>query len=175
MKIFSFAALAALLVTLSPVTAQAQDTAPQDKNSYVSVGVGAWDVGDDDDAADFRLEYRPDTTFFWKIKPWVGTEITSDWSTWTGGGVLADFYLDDANSIYVTPSFGAGLYTQGDSDLDLGSVIEFRSQLEAGYEFNNAHRVGAAFGHISNASIDEDNPGTEILNLYYHIPTGDLF
>ena len=99
----------------------------------------------------------------------------SDWSTWTGGGILADFYIDEGQTVYVTPSFGAGLYSQGDSDLDLGSAIEFRSQIEGGYEFDNGHRVGAAFGHISNASIDEDNPGTEILNLYYHVPTNDLF
>ncbi len=174
MKILSFATLVALMVSFSPLAAQAQ-VAPQDKNSYISAGLGVWDIGDDDDAADFRLEYRPDSTLFWKIKPWVGTEITSDWSTWTGAGILADFYLDDEESIYLTPSFGAGLYTQGSSDLDLGSVIEFRSQIEGGFEFENAHRVGVAFGHISNASIDEDNPGTEILNVYYHVPVNDLF
>ncbi len=39
----------------------------------------------------------------------------------------------------------------------------------------NGSRLGLAFGHISNAGLDDDNPGTEILNLYYHIPVGNLF
>lgn len=156
--------------------ARAQDMQGQDsldKQSLLSLGIGYYDIMDDDGAADFRIEYRPDATLIWKIKPWVGTEITSEGSTWTGGGILANF--DVAGNYYVTPSFGAGLYSQGGSDKDLGSVIEFRSQLEGGYKFQNGQRVGVAFGHISNASIGDDNPGTEILNLYYHVPVGDIF
>lgn len=174
MKILKFALAMAVMAMFAPSAVQAQE-ASEDKSSYVSMGLGVYDVIDNDEAADVRLEYRPDTTIIWKLKPWVGTEITSDWSTWTGGGVLADFYINDEQNVYITPSFGVGLYTQGSSDKDLGSALEFRSQLEGGYKFDNGHRVGAAFGHISNASIGDDNPGTEILNLYYHVPVNDLF
>jgi hypothetical protein len=34
--------------------------------------------------------------------------------------------------------------------------------------------LSLAFGHISNASIGTDNPGVEILNLYYSLPLDGL-
>lgn len=152
------------------IPAQAQESA---NLSYLSLGIGAYNVFDSDTSADVRVEYRHGTPLFWKIKPWAGLEATTEGSIWGGGGVLADFNL--ADNIYLTPSFGVGLYTDGGSDTDLGHPIEFRSQLEGGYQFLNGHRVGVAFSHISNAGLDNDNPGTEILNLYYHIPVGHLF
>jgi lipid A 3-O-deacylase len=152
------------------IPAQAQESTDL---SYLSLGLGAYEVLDSDTSADVRVEYRHGTPLFWKIKPWAGLEATTDGSIWGGGGVLADFNL--ADNIYLTPSLGVGLYTDGGSDTDLGSPIEFRSQLEGGYQFLNGHRVGVAFSHISNAGLDNDNPGTEILNLYYHIPVGNLF
>lgn len=86
---------------------------------------------------------------------------------------MADFKI--GSSVYITPSFGAGLYNDGGSDKDLDYPLEFRSQVESGYEFTNGQRLGVAFGHISNADLGDDNPGTEILNLYYHVPVGSLF
>jgi len=152
-------------------SAMAQDSADP---SYVSFGVGVWDITQDDDmATDLRVEYRHGETLFWKIKPWAGLEVTTDGSVWGGGGILADFKPTD--NIYITPSFGAGLYAQGGSDKDLDHVIEFRSQIEGGYQFDSGQRLGVAFGHISNADLGDDNPGTEILNLYYHIPVDTLF
>lgn len=165
---YLFMSIAAFLVFLNSQPAKAQDS------SLLSFGVGVYDVTQDDDmATDFRLEYRHGAPLFWKIKPWGGVEGTSDGSIWGGVGLLADFHL--APNIYVTPSFGAGLYSQGGSDKDLDYPIEFRSQIEGGYEFVNGQRVGLAFGHISNADLGDDNPGTEILNLYYHVPVGSLF
>ncbi|PZQ43898.1 MAG: acyloxyacyl hydrolase [Micavibrio aeruginosavorus] len=169
-KLAILAALGGLLFASNP--AKAQDSTDP---AYLSLGVGYYDILDSSDggAADFRVEYRSGNEFLWKLKPWMGFEANNDGSVWAGGGVLADFML--AQNIYLTPSFGAGLYAQGSSDKDLGSPIEFRTQLEAGYEFDNQSRVGVAFGHISNASIGDDNPGTEILNVYYHIPIASLF
>ncbi len=168
-KLSVLAALCGLLFITAPVHAQESvDT------SYLSLGVGIWDVTQDDDmATDFRVEYRHGENLFWKIKPWAGVEGTTDGSLWGGVGVLADF--KPAVNIYVTPSFAVGLYTDGDSDKDLDHPIEFRSQIEAGYEFTNQHRVGVAFSHLSNADLGDDNPGAEVLNLYYHVPVGSLF
>lgn len=136
--------------------------------NLLSMGTGSYDVGNDDNAGDFRLEHRWGAPVWWEFKPWIGGEITTDGSIWAGGGVLADFRV--ADQLILTPSFGVGVYDEGDSDLDLGHPIEFRSQIEASYEFSNMNRLGLAFGHISNASLDENNPGTEILNLYWHLP-----
>ena len=145
-----------------------------DDPSYLSFGLGIWDVTQSDDTAtDFRVEYRHNDPLFWKIKPWGGVEATTDGSLWGGVGILADFKVED--NIYIAPSFGVGLYTDGQSDKDLDHPIEFRSQIEGGYQFVNGHRVGVSFGHISNADLGDDNPGTEILNVYYHVPVGGLF
>lgn len=172
-----FINLAAVLLTAgfaTPVLAQDASAVGDTNVDYLSVGVGIWDVTQDDDmATDLRIEYRDGESLIWEIKPWAGLEVTTDGSIWGGAGILADFNLTD--NIYVVPSFGVGLYAQGSNDKDLDYPIEFRSQLEAGYQFQNNQRVGVAFGHISNADLGDDNPGTEILNVYYHIPTGDLF
>lgn len=168
-NIFLMSALA-LLVMGYTTQAQAQDA---DGTDFLSLGVGYYDIGDDDGAADFRLEYRDGHNYFWNIKPWVGAEVTSDASIWVGAGVLGDWEISP--QVYVIPSFGAGFYEDGGSDKDLDYFIEFRSQIELAYEFQNQQRLGVAFGHISNASLGDRNPGTEILNLYYHVPVDGLF
>lgn len=157
--------LAALLII--PAAAGAQET------NYLSLGAGIYDIGDDDDTADFRIEYRPGHTYFWHVKPWMGVEFTAEGSVWGGGGLLADIPLSE--QVYLVPSFGVGLYGQGSSDLDLGHIIEFRSQIELAYQFQNSQRLGVQFSHLSNASIDDQNPGTEVLGAYWHIPVGSLF
>lgn len=179
MKQITLMALAVLLIL--PVSARAddgQDRIDQEKD-YISLGVGLYDafrtmdIHDDQDfaAADFRLEYRAGSIdLFWNIHPWAGLELTSDASLWAGAGIYRDFRVGER--VIITPNFGIGAYAQGDSNLDLGGTLEFRSQIEAAYEFDDASRVGVAVGHISNAGTGDDNPGTEIINMYYHIPIG---
>ncbi len=137
------------------------------EGDLLSIGVGYYDINDNEDAADFRLEYRWDKPLIWAIEPWVGAEVTSDGAVYGVGGILADIQFH--NGFLITPSFGAGLYSDGDGK-DLGNTVEFRSQIELGYEMENNARAGIAFGHISNAGLGNSNPGTEILNLYYHVP-----
>ncbi len=170
-NIFFWAALCAFMLISGSAKAQDTDAA---KPAYLSLGLGIYDITQNDDrATDVRIEYRPGKPCFWKIEPWFGAEATTDGSMWGGGGLLANFML--ADNIYMTPSVGVGLYTDGGSDKDLDYPIEFRSQLEGGYEFTNGHRLGVSFGHTSNADLGDDNPGVETLNLYYHIPVGGIF
>lgn len=145
------------------------------ETAYYSAGVGYYDViGGDDGAADLRLEYRSDYDVLTdNLHPWGGVEITSDASVWAGFGLLYDWNV--APNFYITPNFGAGLYTKGSSDKDLDYPLEFRSQIEGAYQFEDKSRLGVGFGHISNASLGDKNPGVEILNLYYHVPTDSFF
>lgn len=158
---FLMAFIATLIFALSPAHAG---------DDHISIGAGYYNIVDDDDhAADFRLEYRWGDPLFWQINPYVGVEVNSQGSVWGGFGLFHDFFITD--HVYITPSTSVGLYHNSDGDdKDLGHPIEFRSQIELGYQFENYHRVSASFGHISNASLDSHNPGTEILNAYYHIP-----
>lgn len=158
-------ALSATAITFSAIPAMADDV------NRVSVGVGYYDIFDDHDAADFRIEYRPGAAIIWELRPWLGAEVTSDGGLYGGGGFLYDFHL--GNNWILTPSLGAGLYADGGGK-DLGNAVEFRSMLELGYQFENASRVSAGISHISNASLGDRNPGTEIMSVYYHIPVNWL-
>lgn len=140
--------------------------------AVISGGVGWYDfVLQDDEAVDFRLEYRHGDDFLW-LKPWGGVEVTSDGSVWGGIGVLMDITFFD--SVVLTGSIAPGLWSEGNGK-DLGHVVEIRSQVELGYQFENRSRLSVAFSHISNAELDDTNPGTEVLNLYYHLPLDVLF
>ena len=74
----------------------------------------------------------------------------------------------------LTPNFAVGVYGNGDGK-DLGYAVEFRSGVELAYRFDNYARLGLSFTHISNAGLDERNPGVESLVVMYSIPFGSLF
>lgn len=129
------------------------------------------------EAVDYRGEYRFGTSLisaiepYAKLKPWVGIEGTSDGAIYGLGGILFDVPL---GPIVFTPSFGVGLYSSGGGK-DLGSPVEFRSQVELGYQFDNASRFSVGYSHISNAGITKLNPGANMISVYYHLPSSWLF
>jgi hypothetical protein len=164
------ALLCAVLLTSSERAAA--QVALNETPAVISGGVGWFDVvQQDDEAVDFRLEYRHDEDFLW-LKPWGGIEATSDGSVWGGIGVLMDITFFD--TVVLTGSLAPGLYEDGGGK-DLGSVFEIRSQVELGYQFENQSRLAVSFSHTSNASVADDNPGVEVVNLYYHLPLDVLF
>lgn len=172
---FPLAALALALSSFSPLlagSAQAQEgTAPVDDRFLLSVGY--YDVFDNDDtAADFRLEYRSNLQILPRLMPFAGVEATSDGAVFGLAGLLYDYEVTD--NWYVTPSVGAGLYSDGDGK-DLGGALQFRSQIEVSYELESGHRVGTSFSHISNAGIKDENPGTEVIGVSYSVPTAWIF
>lgn len=170
-------ALGALVLTLlGPSPGSADDP------GLIALGVGYFhdEPFEDDDnaqAADFRLEYRPGLTLVSvlngraALRPWLGGEFTSDGAAYGVGGVLIDLVIDP---VVVTPSFGVGAYHDGDG-VDLGSTVEFRSQVEIGYLFGDGSRVSAAYSHISNAGLSDTNPGANIISVYYVVPVAHLF
>lgn len=169
LALFTALICAVLLTTSERAAAQ---IALNETPAVISGGVGWYDFNlQDDQAVDFRLEYRHGDDFLF-LKPWGGVEVTSDGSVWGGIGVLLDITFFD--SVVLTGSFAPGLWAEGDGK-DLGHVVEFRSQVELGYQFDNKSRLSVAFSHISNADLDDTNPGTEVLNLYYHLPLDVLF
>lgn len=145
------------------------------ETSQIALSVGAFDVfGDEDSAIDFRAEYRPAKGILSdNLKPWGGLEITSEGSLWAGGGVLYDYAVSP--EIALIPSFGAGLYDEGGSDLDLGHPLQFRTQLEIARTFNNGHAVSASLSHMSNFGLDDEDPGAETLGVYWYVPFGTIF
>ncbi len=131
--------------------------------------MGHYDTFGDDKAVDFRIEYRSGKRVLLNtFQPWGGAELTSDASLWLGGGLLYNWNI--APDWTVTPSIGAGVYSQGESDLDLGFPIAFRTQLEVSYQYENGIRMGGHLSHLSNANLDDHNPGTEVMGLSLGYP-----
>lgn len=169
--------IAGVAAAVAAVAATSLDDTPGLPTSTVplaSFGVGAYDVVDNnqqDEAVDFRVEYRFGTPFWYVLKPLIALQGTSDGSGGAFAGIVADWLVDDR--WVIAPSFAAGFWGNG-SGKDLGSLVEFRSQLELGYRFENDWRLTGAFSHISNADLGSDNPGVEIANVYLHIPADTL-
>ena len=145
--------------------------ATADDPDFLVIGGGWYDWNDDKDAVDVRVEYRSDYKLLGFLKPWVGFEATSEQALYAGGGILVDLYF--GRRWVFTPSFGAGAYADGDGK-DLGHTIEFRSQLEFGYRFDDRSRMSLAVSHLSNAGLGDSNPGTEVATVYYHIPFSNI-
>jgi lipid A 3-O-deacylase len=129
--------------------------------------IGSYDVDGSNSATDFRVDYEfSNSVILENLNPWVGAEATTDGTIWLGGGVLYDWKLTE--TWHIKPGVGAGYYSRGSSDLDLGYPIEFRTQLEVVKDINQNNGIGLAISHLSNADLDKRNPGTEALNVYWH-------
>ena len=149
---------AALLIWAQPATADDPD--------FLTLGLGYFDYDDDDDAGEFRLEYRSDWDR-WFVRPFSGVLVTTDSALYGYGGILLDLFR--GKRIVTTPSFAVGYYSDGNGK-NLGSSIELQSRFEIAYRFANRSRFGLAISHISNAGIDDTNPGTNSVTAYYAIP-----
>lgn len=139
---------------------------------FLTFGAGVFDFNDDKTTGMGAVEYRSKRKFL-SLKPFGGLMINGD----RGGdiyiGVLLDIFF--GRRLVVTPNFAPGLYWKGSGGKDLGHALEFRSGLEIAYRFDDRSRLGLAVHHLSNASISSNNPGTELLTLYYSVPMDRLF
>ncbi len=159
------AGLAAAALVAEPDRAVAEDDP-----WFLSLGVGAYDFNrQKEQGAEFRAELRSDYKL-WIFKPFAAAAYTSTEQGFIGAGVLVDLYF--GNRIVVTPSFAPHYYWGGNDKLDLDYPLEFRSQLEIAYRFDNRSRLGLAISHYSNASLGDTNPGTETATVYYSSPLG---
>ncbi len=158
------------MATLLVATSLATATHAAD---YLTGYAGGFDMIDqENESAQFGAEYRFSPVQY-GIRPTVGMNFTGDGAVYGYGGFNWDVSLLP-NQLYLVPNFMVGAFSQG-SGKDLGHAIEFRSGIEVDYQFANAHRVGIAFNHISNAGIGDKNPGAETLLINYSIPMGRAF
>ena len=165
-KAYKAVVLAAVLFALLP-----WDAAQADDPDFISGGIGYFDWNrQKSPAAEFRAEYRSDYTL-WVFKPFGGIMATSEGAFYAYAGLGIDVFL--GNRFVITPSIAPGFYAEG-GGLDLGYPLEFRSQLEIAYRFDDRSRLGVAISHMSNASIVDENPGTESAILYYSVPLSTL-
>lgn len=168
----SVRAFCACFVTATSMYALPTD-ARADDPAFISFGAGAYDWNrQKEEGAEFRVEYRSESKF-WYVKPFVAVSATSTGQGFIGAGILLDVYL--GRRLVLTPSFAPHFYVGGNKKLDLDYPLEFRSQLEIAYRFDDRSRLGLAVSHYSNASLGDTNPGTESAVIYYSLPIGKIF
>ncbi|MBL6946765.1 MAG: acyloxyacyl hydrolase [Rhodospirillales bacterium] len=165
--------LAAVAATGIFMSAYAVGPAYADDPDFITFGAGYFDFNrKKDEGGEFRLEYRSDYKF-WQIKPFVAAAGASSGHGFIGAGILMDVFF--GRRFVVTPSIAPHFYFGGDDDLDLDYPLEFRSQIEFAYRFDDRSRLGLAISHYSNASLGDSNPGTESLTVNYSVPVDTIF
>ena len=133
-------------------------------NKEISVYTGTFDVIDkegDDQTTLFGIEHRnPDlfrNTFLGKISPVSGGFMTGDSSVYLYTGVEGQYGV---GPLKILPSFTPGYYQKGDGK-DLGSALEFKSEIKIGFDIFENSKLGYSYSHISNNDWGDTNPGTD--------------
>ena len=96
-------------------------------------------------------------TFLGKLSPITGFMMTADSASYFYTGVQAEYKIGKLN---LTPSFSPGLYSMGDGK-DLGSPLEFKSELQLSVDLRPGTKLGYSQSHLSNAGLDDKNPGAD--------------
>ena len=121
---------------------------------------GMFDFSDDTQAAGvFGLQHQNDdlfrNSFLGKLSPITGGFLTENNAFYLYTGAQAEY---DLGLFTITPSFAPGYYNSGDGK-DLGSALEFKSEIQMSLNLSNSTEFGVSYNHISNASLGDKNPG----------------
>ncbi len=155
-----FQFLTALLVAVLV----ASSLSSEERNSELSFYTGTFDVIDkegDDQTSLIGLEHKnPDLfrdTLLGKFKPVSGGFITGDSSIYLYTGVEGQYGF---GPVKILPSFTPGYYEKGDGK-DLGSILEFKSEIKFGLDIFENSKLSYSYSHISNNDWGDTNPGTD--------------
>ena len=96
-------------------------------------------------------------TFLGKFSPITGFMVTADSASYFYTGVQAEYKVGRLNLV---PSFSPGLYSMGDGK-DLGSPLEFKSEVQLSLDLLPGTKLGYSQSHISNADLGDTNPGAD--------------
>ena len=100
-------------------------------------------------------EQRSFETIIGKIVPMTGAMLTDDNASMIYAGIKTEYKI---GNFFISPSFAPGYYNEGDGK-DLGHNLEFKSQLNFGWNMGDKSNFGLSYSHISNASLGDKNPG----------------
>ena len=155
LKLLIFSALFTCMI--SPVFAD-------NENEEISFYTGTFDVIDkegDDQTNLFGIEHKNPNlfrdTFLGKISPVSGGFMTGDNSIYLYTGIEGQYGI---GKLKILPSFTPGYYEKGNGK-DLGSALEFKSEIKIGLDIFENSKLGYSYSHISNNDWGETNPGTD--------------
>ena len=157
MKLKLFVFLALLIFTLNPALAD-------EGNEEILFYTGTFDVIDkegDDQTSLFGIEHKNPNlfrdTFLGKFSPVSGGFMTGDNSVYMYTGIEGQYGI---GKLKILPSFTPGYYEKGNGK-DLGSALEFKSEIKLGIDIFENSKIGYSYSHISNNDWGETNPGTD--------------
>jgi len=102
-------------------------------------------------------------SFLGKLSPITGGFLTENSAFYLYTGAQAEY---DLGLFTITPSFAPGYYNSGDGK-DLGSVLEFKSEIQMSLNLSDSTEFGMSYNHISNASLGDKNPGANSYMLNF--------
>ena len=130
----------------------------------IALYTGTFDVIDkegDDQTTLIGIEHRNPNlfrnTFLGKLAPVSGAFVTGKESLYFYTGVEGQYSVGPMN---ISPSFTPGYYEKG-SGKDLGSALEFKSEIKVGFDILKDSKLGYSYSHISNNDWGNKNPGTD--------------
>ena len=137
-----------------------QDELATELTTEFNFFTGMFDFSDDKQASPvLGLQHQNEELFIdtgkGRMSPITGGFITSKNAFYLYTGVQAEYEIGSFN---FTPSFAPGYYGKGNGK-DLGSVIEFKTEVQVTYDLSEGSHLGMSYNHISNASIGAKNPG----------------
>ena len=141
-----------------------------DDPQNISIYTGQFDVKDekgDDETSLFGIEHKNKDlfrdTWIGKFSPTTGGFVTGKSSVYLYTGIEADYNL---GPIIISPSFAPGYYEAGDGK-NLGSALEFKSEVKIGIDLFENSNLGYSYSHISNNDWSDVNPGTDNQSLTF--------
>jgi len=162
MKLKKFNLLLLFFLFLTPVKSQELEKL-KNKHQY-SFYTGTFDLIDkegDDKTGLFGIEHQNEDLFretiLGKFSPVSGGFMTGKSSVYLYTGVQAEY---DLGLINIIPSFSPGYYDSGDGK-DLGSALEFKSEIKFDINIFKNSKIGYSYNHISNNDWGDINPGTD--------------
>jgi len=130
------------------------------KKSELNLFTGVFDFSDQNQKGNiFGLQHQNDdlfrNSFLGKLSPITGGWITDNNSVYLYTGAQVEYNI---GLVKITPSFAPGYYNSGDAK-DLGSPLEFKSEIQMSLDLSDSTEFGMSYNHVSNAQLGDKNPG----------------
>jgi len=153
-----FLIILALMLNLS--YASSDDIVVEEKNTTLNLFTGNFDFSDHRQASTLiGIQHQNDDLFregfLGKISPITGGFLTENSAMYFYTGAQANY---DLGLISITPSFAPGYYSFGDGK-DLGSALEFKTEVQVSLNVFENTQFGMSYNHISNGGLGDKNPG----------------
>lgn len=141
--------------------------------AYAKVFIGTVDTFRDSQDSQYGLEWEfAEGLTRFDFKRTLGIMRTRDQSHYLYSGFTrSSKFSASATGLWFNFASETGVYLHGGGeDTDLGFWLEFKTSAGLLWQFADQTRMGLHFAHISNASIANTNPGTELIYVTYQLP-----